>query len=249
VLELRDAAGHVLGAHELRSSTDLCSDLDEPLVLAVALMVDSQPEPSPEPPAAPPAPEPESEPGPSEPEPPRPHASAEPLEVFANASLALEAGLLPAVRPGLMLGVELRAVSWLSARLSGVGFLPASVDVTGGASARFVFVAGVLELCPSVGDKTAFRLSFCGGVVYGAVGARSSGLVGARSTWQRLFGGAFGSAASVPLGGRWFGQAELTGIVPYRPVRFVYDVGGVSQELFQSSSFSVLASVGASIMF
>src|SRR5690348_14565615 len=41
VLELRDVSGRVLGARELRSSTDLCSALDEPLVLAVALMVDN----------------------------------------------------------------------------------------------------------------------------------------------------------------------------------------------------------------
>jgi hypothetical protein len=107
----------------------------------------------------------------------------------------------------------------------------------------------VLELCPSVGNKSAFRLSLCGGAVYGAVGARSTGLVDSRSTWQRVFGGAFGSVASVPLAGRWFGQVGLTGVVPYRPVRFVYDVAGVSQELFQSSPVSLLASVGASVMF
>jgi len=250
VLELRDGAGHVLGARELRSTTDLCSDLDEPLVLAVALMVDSQPEPPPAPPPAPPAPEPEPEPEPSEqPEPADSHTSAESLDFFANASLALEAGLLPAVRPGLMLGAELRAVSWLSARLSGVAFLPVSVDVTGGGSAQFVLVAGVLELCPSLGDKASFRLSFCGGAVYGALGAKSTGLAGSRSTWERVFGGAFGLGASLPLSGRWFGSAGLTGIVPYRPARFVYELGGVSQELFQMSSFSALASVGASVMF
>src|SRR6187399_2505871 len=99
VLELRDTSGHVLGARELKSTTDLCSDLDGPLVLAVALMVDSQPEPPRQPPAVAPAPEPEPER--SEPESPQPHASTESLEFFANASLALEAGLLPAVRPGL----------------------------------------------------------------------------------------------------------------------------------------------------
>jgi hypothetical protein len=247
VLELRDTAARVLGSRELRSATERCSDLDEPLVLAVALMVDSEPEPSPEPPAA--AAEPPPEPEPPEPEVPEPKARSAPLAVFADASLALEAGLLPAVRPGLLLGVELRAVSWLSARLSWVGFLPATADAAEGASARFVLTGGEVELCPGFGDRASFRLMLCGGALYGALGARSTGLSDARSTWQPLLGASFGPKVAVPLGGRWFGVAGLSGIVPYRPPRFVYDAGGVSHELFQCSSFSILASAGASVMF
>ena len=247
VLELRDASGRVLGARELKSSTDLCSDLDEPLVLAVALMVDSDPEPPPEPSAPPPAPEPEPEP--AEPADPAPREHAAPLEIFAEASVALEVGLLPAVRPGLMLGAELRALSWLSARLSGFGFLPAAEDIAGGASARFVFTGGLLELCPGFGDKTSLRLSLCGGAVYGVHGVATRGLVGASTEWRPLLAGAFGPKASIPLGGRWFVLAGLTGVIPYRPDRFVYDVGGATQELFQCSSFSLLANVGASVIF
>lgn len=245
VLEFRDVSGRVLGARELKSSTDLCSDLNEPLVLAVALMVDSEPEPPP----APPPPEPASEPEPSEPEaaPRREHAT--PLEVFAEASVALEAGLLPAVRPGLMLGAELRAASWLSARLSWVGFLPATEDIVGGASARFVLTAGVLELCPGFGDKAAFRLALCGGAVYGALGAKTKGLEGASHEWRPFLAAAFGPKAALPLGGRWFAFAGLTGVVPYRPDRFVYDVGGATEELFRCASFAMLANVGASVIF
>lgn len=251
VLELRDASGRVLGARELRSATDLCSDLDEPLVLAVALMVDVQPEPAPAPPPreAEPEPEPESEPEPDDPGAAPVPARAEPLAVLAGASLALEAGLLPAPRPGLLVGAELRAVSWLSARISGFGFLPASEDVPGGGSARFLLVGGMLELCPGFVTDGSVRLSFCGGALYGAMNAQSTGLAGARSTWQRLLAGAFGPKVAVPLGGRWFGLAGLTGVVPLRPDRYVYEVGAVREELFQSSSFSILASAGVEVMF
>lgn len=247
VLELRDTSGRVLGARELRSATDLCTDLNEPLVLAVALMVDSEPAPPPEPAPAPSPPEPEPEL--TEEAAPPPRAHAEPLAIFVDASLAIESGLLPAVRPGLMLGAELRALSWLSARLSGIAFLPASVDVPGDASARFAFVAGVLELCPGFGDNTSFRLSLCAGAVYGAVNAQGTGLTGSNDSWHRSLGAAFGVRAAVPLGGRWFGVAGLTGVIPYRPDRFVYDAGGTSHELFQMAPLSLLASAGASFIF
>jgi hypothetical protein len=245
VLELRDASGRVLGARELKSATDLCTDLDEPLVLAVALMVDVQPEP---PPPEPPPPEPEPEPEAPEPIAPPPRTPAEPLAFLADASLALESGLLPAARPGLLVGVELRAVSWLSARLSGFGFLPVSEDVPGGGSARFLLVGGMLELCPGF-RVDASRLSFCGGAMYGALNASSTGLAGARSTWQRLLAGTFGPKVALPLAGRWFGLAGLTGVVPYHPDRYVYEVGAIREELFQSSSFSILASVGVEVLF
>jgi len=245
VLELRDASGQVLGARELKSASDLCSDLNEPLVLAVALMVDTQPEPAPEPPPPEPTPEPEV----NEPDAPPPEPRHEPVAFLADASVALEAGLLPAPRPGLLVGVEFRAVSWLSARLSGFGFLPASVDVAGGGSARFLLAGGMLELCPGFGEPASLRLSLCGGAVYGAVNARSTGLAGARSTWERLLGGSFGAKAALPFGKRWFGLAALTGVVPYHPVRFVYEAGGTNHELFQSSSVSMIASCGVAVMF
>src|SRR3954465_1866725 len=59
-LELSDRTGNVLGTRELTSPSELCSSLDEPLVLTVALMVDDETEPAaPEPPAPePPPPEP-----------------------------------------------------------------------------------------------------------------------------------------------------------------------------------------------
>lgn len=243
VLEFRDASGHVLGARELKGSTDLCADLNEPLVLAVALMVDSEPELPPEPRPPPPEPEPPE----LEEPPPREHAAA--LEVFGEASVAVEAGLLPAVRPGLTLGAEFRAVSWLSARLSWVGFLPASEEIVGGAAARFVLIAGLLELCPGFGDKTSFRLSLCGGAFYGALGVTTTGLDGPRHEWRPLLAAAFGPKVALPIGGRWFLLGGFSGVIPYRPERFVYDVGGVTEELFQPWSFAILANVGASVNF
>ena len=146
VLELRDRAGTVLGSRELASSTDLCASLNEPLVLAVALMVDSEAEPEPAPPPVEVVPEPESD-LPEPPPVPRPQPAAARWALSGNASVAVEAGLLPAARPGLELGLELRAASWLSARVSGLGFLPASADLGGDASVRVGLVAGAVALC------------------------------------------------------------------------------------------------------
>lgn len=246
VLELSDASGRTLGSRELTSTSELCSSLDEPLVLTVALMVDSEPVPAPVPSVQAPEPEPALEPAPppSEP-PPAPYR----WKLHADASMALEAGLLPAPRPGLDLGLELRAASWLSTRLALFGFLPAEVGLPGGAAARFSLLGGTLELCPGVGAPDSYRLSLCLGPLYGVIIAKSSGLQGAHRTGQALLAAAFGLRAVAPVAGHWSGVAELSGVVPYRPDRFVYQVEGGSRELFQVSSVSLIATVGASVMF
>src|SRR4051812_22126644 len=83
-LELTDRTGVVLGTRELTSASELCTSLDEPLVLTVALMVDDETEPAaPEPPAP--------EPPPPEPPPPpavRPRQS-ERMHWLVDGALAL----------------------------------------------------------------------------------------------------------------------------------------------------------------
>jgi hypothetical protein len=246
VLELRDSGGELLGARKLASSGDLCSSLNEPLTLAVALMVDSEPEP-PAPASPPPvAAEPEAAPSP-QPSPARRSPQHWALEL--DAALGVEAGLLPAVRPGLALGLELHATTWLSARVSGVGFLPAAAELEGSAAVRMGFVGGVLSLCPGVVPSPTFRAALCVGPLYGVLLATSRGLEAGRTAQSPLLALTFGPRAAVSLGRRWSLKAEVMGVVPYRPDRFTYELNGATHELFSVSGLSVIATAGASFRF
>lgn len=249
VLELSDTSGRMLGSRELRSTSELCSSLDEPLVLAVALMVDSEPPPSPEPTPPVIAPEPEPEPESTPPRPAEREPTGSPWQLGVDASAALEAGLLPAPRPGLVLGLEVRAAGWLATRLSLLGFVPAEVSLPGSASARFALLGGTLELCPGIGRPGSYRVSLCGGPLYGVMLAKSDGLAGAHSTAQSLIAASFGLRAAAPISLHWSGVLQLAGVIPYRPQRFVYDVEGVPRTVFQVSSVSLVATLGASVMF
>jgi hypothetical protein len=245
VLELRDPAGAALGARELNSSSELCTSLDEPLVLAVALMVDSEAEPVPVSHAA----EPELEP---EPRTVSPRPRAQPRRrwrVDADASLALEAGLLPAARPGLELGLELEASSWLSARLSGFAFLPAAAELPGDASVGIWLGGGMIALCPGIRHESGFRAALCAGPVYGLLVATSRGLEGGGTVRRRFLAGAVGVRGLAPLGGRWSSVVEVRGVLPYRRDRFIYAQNGVGREFFRASALSVLATAGLSVRF
>jgi hypothetical protein len=248
VLELRDRGGTALGSRELASSTDLCSSLNEPLVLAVALMVEGEPEPEPEPAPVEVAPEPE----PDRPEPPpalRPQPATSHWALSGNVAVAVEAGLLPAVRPGLELGLELRAASWLSARVSGVGFVPASADLEGRASVRIGLLAGAIALCAGFEPASGVHVALCAGPLYGALFATSSGLEGGRSTQRRLLAGMGGLRVATALAGRWALALEGRGVVPYRPDRFTYEHEGTKREVFQVSELALLAAAGLGVTF
>ena len=247
LLEVRDQSNAVLGSRVLASSAELCSSLNEPLTLAVALVVGSEPEPEPErvpPPAPEPEPEPESPPTP----PPRPAAHSG-RRVSMDASVLAETGLLPAPRPGLELGVELGVTSWLAARVSGSGFLPAQADLQGSAHASLALIYGNLALCPLLELSWRWRLGACAGAAFGALLAQSGGLEGARDTRRPVVGLALELRASVRLGKRWSVFCKFGGIVPSRPERFVYELNGERVQFFSMAAFAPVAGIGGSVMF
>jgi hypothetical protein len=243
LLELRDPANTLLGSRTLVSSDELCSSLNEPLVLAVALMVDSEPEPEPEPVQVPP---PEPPPPEVRPERPRQHHA---LTLSADAEVVGAAGLLPSPSLGFELGLELGVTGWLVVRASGVGYLPVRTDLEGPADARFSFVQGNLALCPRLGLGAKWQLALCAGGALGALFAKSSGLEGARSTRRQVVGGTLELRANVRLGGRWSAVGHLGGLIPVRPERFVYEVNGEEHVFFQMAGFAPVAGIGASVMF
>jgi hypothetical protein len=247
-VELADPSGRVLGARELTSSDELCSSLNEPLVLAVALMVDVEPEPSlPAPAPAPPPEEPPDVPDVKPVPQPRP---TEPMRFFADATLAVESGLLPNPEPGLGLGFEFRPVPWLSARLGVLGFLPATVELPEHASARFALVAATLELCPGIGTDRSLRVALCVGLLYGALDVTTGGLTGGPdASWRPVLAASVGLRAAWPFAERWAVVAGVGGVIPHRPDRFGYELNQARQEIFRMSAVSVLASAGVSFRF
>jgi len=242
-LEVRDSSSAVLGSRELVSSDELCSSLDEPLTLAVALMVDLGPEPEPEPVQAPP-PEP-----PERSTPPPRRAPHQGWGASADASVVAEAGLLPAPSVGLELGFELGLTGWLAGRVSGAGFLPARAELSGPAYAKLGLIHGDLALCPWLHLSSRWRLAACAGAALGALFARSAGLEGAHSTERRVLGATLELRASVRLGGRWSLFWKFGGLVPARPERFVYELNDERREFFRMAPFAPVAGVGGSVMF
>jgi hypothetical protein len=235
----------VVGERELVSESTLCSSLDEPLKLAVALMVDSELVASAEPePEAPPEPPEPIEPEPVEPEPP-----STPWVLSGDASLLIQSKLLPSVSPDLELGLELRPSSWIALRVSGAGFLPGQVSLGGPAEAKISIAYGQLAICPETSLGAGFRLSGCGGASAGTLFAKTSQLQEGRNTKRRFLAAFLGARAAVQLSERWSIVAQVGGVLPYRPERFVYELNGQRREFFRMSSPSLVAGIGCSVMF
>ncbi|HTQ03082.1 MAG TPA: hypothetical protein VMI54_04470 [Polyangiaceae bacterium] len=253
VLEVDDASGRALGTREITSSTELCSSLDDHLVLAVALLADNGPEQDEAPPPPPPrVREPETvepdEDVEQEATPVAPVARRPWSWLAAEAALSVESGVLPAVRPGVAVGLRLEPLSWLAVRAGGVAFLPASTEL-GGASVGFWLTAGRLELCAGDWSVTAFQVAFCGGALYAALGATPRGVSGGHARTSGQLAGSVGFYGALPLRGRWSFIANLTALFPDRPERFLVEVNSAPRLLFQMSKPALLASFGGALTF
>ncbi len=250
VIEVRDASGAVLGSRSLVSSDELCSSLNEPLTLAVALMVGSEPEPSePEPKHQPePEPEPERDPDVVAPR-PRPVGEQHTLGLSVEAAAILQGGLLPAPSFGLEIGLGFEFTSFLVARASGVGFLPARAELAGSASASLGLLYADLTLCPRLTLTSRWQLEACGGVALGALSAESHGLEGARSTTRRFLGATLDLRANFRLGRRWAVFGSLGGVIPVHPDHFVYALNGTPVDFFHPAAFAPVGGIGGWMLF
>jgi hypothetical protein len=251
-LAVGDATGRTLGTRELTSSTELCSSLDERLILAVALLADAGPEsaaPAPPPQTRAPvaaAPEADGDELPSAPAepPPRPRAWG----IAAEASLVVEGGLLPAVRPGLSLAARIQPAAWLVARAGALAFLPASREISG-ASARFSLFAGTAELCAGELRPGRFQAAICAGALYAGLGTTTRGITGGHPGTRGQLAGLLGFELGEPIGRRFALAGGAAAVFPDRPERFVAQVNSEPRELFQLSKPAVLARFGATVTF
>lgn len=174
VIEIADPEGVVIGSRTIESSGDDCRKLDEPVALAIALMIDPEAITRPGPPIAAPEPPPPITavvrdvmlvPVPvlvTPREAPPPRSSEEPwIGVAAAPSLAL--GLVPGAGVGVRVGVEIGPPAVRA--LDGVTWAPSSIRVGLGvhagaetidddasaasASLDFTAILPRLELCPT----------------------------------------------------------------------------------------------------
>jgi hypothetical protein len=241
LVQIVDLAGVELGERELTSESTLCSSLDEPLKLTVALMVDNDLVATAEP---------EAPPQPAAPLPlPEKKAAGEPWTLAGDASVLVQTGLLPSLSVGFQLGLELSPLSWLSLRGTGAGFLPGSTSLARPAEAKMSIIYGELSVCPSAALGAKFRLLACAGTIAGTLFAETQGLEGARSTKRRVFAASLGGRAVAQLSPRWALLAQIGTMLPYRPERFVYEIDGRRIEFFRIASPSLIAGIGCSVMF
>ncbi len=258
-LQLLDRrSGQLLGERELTSPAPLCASLDEPLSLAVALMIDDEltyaVEPAPPtastatpqktPPDREPAPEEEPSPTATETEEP-----SEPLRVELGAAFATVAGALPEVRPGLALEAELRLPSAWGFLLQGGGFLPATEQLAGRASAEFGLFHAQLSVCRGTQPSPRWHLGLCVGILGLAQTVRTQGFTEDESKVRFALGTTARLRAHTQMSSRVSARLELAALAPAERDRFVYRLDGERQELHRMSAIAGVLSLGASVAF
>ncbi|MGC4095361.1 MAG: hypothetical protein QM756_47035 [Polyangiaceae bacterium] len=259
LIKLRDhRTNDSLGERELTSDGPLCSGLDEPLKLAVALLVDSElveavsaskPAP-PAPPPAPPEPPPEPEPEPRVEEPPQ-LFPARPWQFALDASVVGLSGVLPSLAAGVDFGLEASPTDWLAFRAHAVGVLPQVVTVSPGAGAEVnaaALYAGA-ALCPRAQASTQFVFLGCFGFEGGRLSVSRSGLADGNDAVRRLLMGSLGGRLSWVLSPKVSVVGHFSLLLPLRQDRFVVTLNGENTELFAVSAVPWVAGAGASFMF
>lgn len=257
LIQLRDQReGLVLGERELATKGPLCSGLDEPLQIAVALLVDSElaqpPEPAPTQVQAPlptPPPEPEAAVEPSDETAADPSAVSEPWRFALLGSLLLERGLLPAWGAGLSLSFEAAPTSWLGLRLHAAGFLPQRRELTTEAATTASTFYGGLAVCPKSALTAQLTLVGCLGVHAGQVLVALDGFSTGHSGRRLLLMGSLAPQLELKLGSSFALLAEARGSFTARQQRFSFELDGNRQELFSISPVVWSLGVGGVFLF
>lgn len=235
---LRDAQGSILGGREVSGPYVSCRDLDVPVALVVATLLDGlreREEPKPEPVvAAAPAPAPEPE-------------QAAPLPAWREGKVGVGAfvagawGLAPPLALGGGVQVELPLAWPLVFEAS--AYLPGKkVDDDGRGVRAFGFHAGV-ALCPRLfGRRHELRL--CGGAQVGAVSAHGVDLTTSKRSTQPLL--LLGLEPKFVLGvtSSWALQlgfgAHWVAIHP----RFHWEIEGAGEGRLETRAFALLMRIG-----
>jgi hypothetical protein len=254
-VEVADRAGKSLGSRDLDTPSSDCRALDEPLRLAIALMIDPEGAlaPPPAPTSAPPV---GSAPPPSAPPPPPPAPASAPATSPApwRGDLALGAtfafGLLPSVAPGLVLSASLEPPWFVPLESVLSVYLPQSIDSVAGLEASLFTLRGEGYVCPlsHLGETLGARA--CLGGEVGLLSAEGAAVDDAEEGLRAQLGvglrGRLGLRVAAPLG------LYAAGGVAVRPLREGFDTvdeAGRAVELFRPSLVNGALELGAELRF
>jgi hypothetical protein len=257
LVKVIESSGTVLGERELVTEDSTCESLEEPLVLAVALLADSdlgadtERKTEPEPPPPPPE---EDEHADREPliqvrrvvraEPPRP---PEPWRTEVDLGLLGADGLLPEFAFGGEVGVLVDPPVIPGFRLRAVGLLPQTLELSPRGSIELRAYAWGLMACPLSERGDALRFDACAGADVVLQHAESEGLDGARSTSAAYVQGDVLLRVAFDLSGAWFAVLNVNAAFPVQPPEFVFRRDGKTVSVFRSAEGSLLASAGLGV--
>ncbi len=245
-----DEQGRVVGEREILTDDGTCEALEEPLVLAVALLVDANlgVEPARSAAAAflPPEPE-EEEPADEEPAPPvevAPPAPPDPWRVELDASAAAADGLLPEFGFGAELGLLADPPWFLPLRARVSGWLPQREDLGARGGLDVAAALGGLMICPLSERQPALGIDACVGADLVAQRAESHGVEGARTSTQWFAQGTLTVRAQAELSGAWFSILSAGLGAPLGPPEYFIHKDGERTSVFQTAGGVMLLSLG-----
>jgi hypothetical protein len=247
-IELSNRDGTSRGTR-LLVTTGHCSKLDDSLALSVALLVDAPPEPEPEP-------EPETDAGPAPPSkrvpprapttieiPPEVAAPREPWHVAILASAKASWGVLPSIRPALLLGIRLVAPRFPAVVLYGEAYWPVNAERDDVSGARFRLPRAGVAVCPELGSGGRANLGICIGQTLGWISADGYGFD--RDAKQQRLQYSFTLAGEGRL--RLFSPVSLRGAagveLPVMRDRFA-SAGRNAEVLFRPAPLGISAEIG-----
>lgn len=240
LVEVFDArANEVLGERELEARGASCSALDEPLELAVALMVDGDPISRAAPPDERKSPAPAKEASPAN----------ERLAWLIEGQALAQAFLLPKPSPGLELSLSASISERLRARVEAGGFLPAEAEVRSPASADVWLGYAALGPCIGFPIDRRFSVHACAGPVVAYASVNHEGLEGGEGGAVSFFGASLGLHAETRLGGPVYAKASFRSQYFPAPPRFVYRIEDSRADLYDFKHFGAVAGLGLAVRF
>ena len=244
IVTVSNAKGDVLGSRELTSVEASCASINEPLTLAIALMIDpdallaaGRPNDAPAPPASTSAPAPPlASTSPPAPAPPASSPPPRPLELTLRAGPALSVGLTPGADAGLVLLGSLRPPGFLPIVVSGAVWADRNASARAAKGGTFAIASGGLGLCPVGLSLGPVRSSFCAGAQLGIVRMSGFGFRASLDENRLLVNGALDVRSSLRVVGPVEVGLDLGAAVPFVRDQFFYlDVDGRRQDLFRMS--------------